>query len=223
MSFDLILNIQRHLIVLVRISLFLIKHLFRSNLIIISLLYSPTAGIDYSYDDYRLFSAPQFQLLSSLCTLANETLTEAIAQFSTNIITNERVQSSESIETQAESILSQFRYQLLEPLFELLILFDIWLKGTVLSLLYFLIGILFRCIHASSMMLFGPNRILMLMIVVLVVQMRCVARKHHLMDRLFSVSVLDVIHSKLFFNRHSNVSIMFHVSISSNLCTTTRI
>jgi hypothetical protein len=75
----------------------------------ISLLYSPTAGIDYSYDDYRLFGVPQFQLLSSLCTLANETLTEAIAQFSTNIITNERVQCSESIETQTESILSQFR------------------------------------------------------------------------------------------------------------------
>jgi hypothetical protein len=75
----------------------------------ISLLYSPTAGIDYPYDDYRLFGAPQFQLLSSLCTLANETLTEAITQFFTNIITNERVQSSESIGIQAESILSQFR------------------------------------------------------------------------------------------------------------------
>ncbi len=74
----------------------------------ISLLYSSTAGIDYSYDDYHRFAVPQFQLLSSLYTLANETLTEAISQFSTNIITNARVQSKESIKIQADSAVSQF-------------------------------------------------------------------------------------------------------------------
>ena len=74
----------------------------------ISLLYSSRAGIDYSYDDYRVFAVPQFQLLSSLCTLANETLNDAISQFSANIITNEIVQSIESIKIQADSAVSQF-------------------------------------------------------------------------------------------------------------------
>ena len=73
----------------------------------VSLLYLATAGYEYSYDDYRLFTVPQFQLLSSLCALANKTLTEAIARFSTNSMTNERVQSRESVESQADTVVSQ--------------------------------------------------------------------------------------------------------------------
>ncbi|CAF4114461.1 unnamed protein product, partial [Adineta steineri] len=74
----------------------------------ISLIYSYTAGIDYSYDDYRLFASPHFQLLSGLCSLANDTVNAAITEFSRNTITNERVQSQESIITQTDIILSQF-------------------------------------------------------------------------------------------------------------------
>ncbi|CAF4031279.1 unnamed protein product, partial [Adineta steineri] len=48
----------------------------------ISLIYSYTAGIDYSYDDYRLFASPHFQLLSGLCSLANDTVNAAITEFS---------------------------------------------------------------------------------------------------------------------------------------------
>jgi hypothetical protein len=79
-----------------------------SNSTWIYLLYSSEAGEQYSYDDFRLFVMPQFRALISLCTLAKETVNEAINQFSTNIVTNERVQSPETIEIQAESALDQF-------------------------------------------------------------------------------------------------------------------
>ncbi|CAF0857897.1 unnamed protein product [Adineta steineri] len=74
----------------------------------ISLLYSYTAGIDYSYDDYRQFAPLHFQLLSALCSLANDTVNEAITEFSRNTLINERVQPQESIKTQTDIILSRF-------------------------------------------------------------------------------------------------------------------
>ena len=79
-----------------------------ADLIWISLLYSSTAGTNYSYDDYRVFAAPQFQLLSALCSLANETFTQTISEFSTNVMISGSIQSSESIKIQTDSILSQF-------------------------------------------------------------------------------------------------------------------
>ncbi|CAF1210515.1 unnamed protein product [Adineta steineri] len=79
-----------------------------NNSIWISLLYSFTAGIDYSYDDYRLFASSHFQLLSGLCSLANDTVNAAITEFSRNTIINEIVQSEESIKAQTDIILSQF-------------------------------------------------------------------------------------------------------------------
>ncbi|CAF4164670.1 unnamed protein product, partial [Adineta steineri] len=74
----------------------------------ISLLYSSTAGIDYAYNDYHLFAASHFELLSSLCTLVNETMTEAINEFLRNIMINARVQSRENIESQANTALNRF-------------------------------------------------------------------------------------------------------------------
>ncbi|CAF4086492.1 unnamed protein product, partial [Adineta steineri] len=74
----------------------------------ISLLYSSTAGIDYAYNDYRLFAASHFELLSSLYTLVNETIAEAINEFSRNIMINARVQSRENIESQANTALNRF-------------------------------------------------------------------------------------------------------------------
>jgi hypothetical protein len=74
----------------------------------LSLLYSQTATTNYSYDDYRIFVVPQFRLLSSLCSLANNTITESILEFSRNVMITERVQSRETIKSQANSILNQF-------------------------------------------------------------------------------------------------------------------
>ena len=75
----------------------------------LSLVYSWTATTDYPYDDYRIFVAPQFELLSSLCALANDTVTEAILEFSQNVMISARVQSRESIQSQANFSLNQFR------------------------------------------------------------------------------------------------------------------
>ncbi|UJR20676.1 hypothetical protein I4U23_023797 [Adineta vaga] len=80
----------------------------RFNSIWTSLLYSSTASLEYSYDDYRLFAVSHFRLLSSFCTLANDTVTEAIIRFSRNTITTQRVQSRETIEQEANTILKQF-------------------------------------------------------------------------------------------------------------------
>ncbi|CAF1180168.1 unnamed protein product [Adineta steineri] len=74
----------------------------------ISLLFSYTAGIDYSYDDYRIFAAPHFQLLAALCSLVDDTVNAAITEFSRNTIINEVVQSQESITAQTDIILDQF-------------------------------------------------------------------------------------------------------------------
>ncbi|CAF3367477.1 unnamed protein product [Rotaria sp. Silwood1] len=79
------------------------------NHIWISLLYSPRAGRDYSYDDYRHFALPQFRLLAALCTLANETISESIDLFNTNVMINEKVQFHETIESKANATLTQFR------------------------------------------------------------------------------------------------------------------
>ncbi|CAF1062098.1 unnamed protein product [Adineta steineri] len=48
------------------------------------------------------------ELYQALCSLANDTVNEAITEFSQNTITNERVQSQESIKTQTDIILSRF-------------------------------------------------------------------------------------------------------------------
>ncbi|CAF4129948.1 unnamed protein product, partial [Adineta steineri] len=74
----------------------------------IPLLFSYTAGIDYSYDDYRLFAATHFQLLAALCSLANDTVSDAMTEFARNTIINEIAQSQESIKAQTDIILDQF-------------------------------------------------------------------------------------------------------------------
>ena len=75
----------------------------------IPLLYSSMAGRQYTYDDYRLFAVPQFQLLAALCAVANETVGEAIARFDTSTMLTEKVQSRETIESKANSTLHHFQ------------------------------------------------------------------------------------------------------------------
>ena len=74
-----------------------------------SLIYLRRAGLDYSYDDFRVFIVSQFQSVVSLCTLANETLTNTMTLFIANTLVNDQVQSRETIERQANSSLVQFR------------------------------------------------------------------------------------------------------------------
>lgn len=80
-----------------------------SNFTWFARLEGSTTYIFYPYNDYRRFAASQFYLLQSLCTLARETVTESVREFSRNALINERVQSRESIESQANSTLNRFR------------------------------------------------------------------------------------------------------------------
>ncbi|CAF3197907.1 unnamed protein product [Rotaria sp. Silwood2] len=75
----------------------------------INLLYFRWASFNYTYDDYRLFVVPQFKWLVSLCTFANQTLNDALAFFLSNTLFTSEVQSRETIETQVNAILNQFR------------------------------------------------------------------------------------------------------------------
>ena len=75
----------------------------------IPLLYSSTAGREYSYDDFRLFALPQFQLLAALCTVANATLSEAITRLDTSTMLSEKVQSRQTIESKANTTLNHFQ------------------------------------------------------------------------------------------------------------------
>ena len=74
-----------------------------------SLIYFRTAGLDYPYDDFRVFAIAQFQLMVSLCTIANETLSNALSLFNANILVHNQVQSREATETHASTSLRQFR------------------------------------------------------------------------------------------------------------------
>lgn len=74
----------------------------------ISQLYSPRAGFDYAYDDFRIFVVPQFRLLASLCALAKKEFNEAIIRFNSTTLVTERVQIRETIEAKANNSLEQF-------------------------------------------------------------------------------------------------------------------
>ncbi len=65
--------------------------------------------MDYSYDDYRRFVVPHFQLLFHLCTLANDTFTDALSTFRSNRLVSKRAQSRQAVEAQMEAALNQFR------------------------------------------------------------------------------------------------------------------
>lgn len=72
-------------------------------------IYSPTAALNYPSDDFRIFIVPELQTLFSLCTLANETLTDALMIFMSNSLTNVHVQTRETIDKHTNDILVQFR------------------------------------------------------------------------------------------------------------------
>ena len=75
----------------------------------LNLLYSPVAGLNYLYNDFRLFAVPQFRLVPALCALANETVIESIKLLNSDIIITGKVQYQEVIIPKVNTILDQFR------------------------------------------------------------------------------------------------------------------
>ncbi|CAF4015884.1 unnamed protein product [Rotaria sp. Silwood1] len=75
----------------------------------INMLYLYGIDEEHPYDDFQLFALPQFRTLSSLCNLANQTLTDSLTSFASEVLINKQVQSREAIESQAETIITQFR------------------------------------------------------------------------------------------------------------------
>jgi len=75
----------------------------------IDLIHYRSNPVNYSYDDYRLFVVPHFRLLSYLCTLANDTLVDALSILRSNTLISKRAQSRQVVETQVESAIDQFR------------------------------------------------------------------------------------------------------------------
>ena len=74
-----------------------------------SLVFNPMASLNYAYDDFRIFIVPEFQSLFSLCTLANETLMDALTLFMSNTFASPHVQTRETIEKHANESLVRFR------------------------------------------------------------------------------------------------------------------
>ncbi|UJR18254.1 hypothetical protein I4U23_005157 [Adineta vaga] len=75
----------------------------------IDLVYHSPSTVTYSFDDYRLFVTSHFRLLAYLCTLTNDTLTDALSIFQSNTLVNKRAQSREAVETQLNATINQFR------------------------------------------------------------------------------------------------------------------
>lgn len=69
---------------------------------------SPTVSLLYPYHDFRLFILPEFQSLFSLCTLADEILTDALAQFMATTFTSIRAVSRETFEKHVNESISRF-------------------------------------------------------------------------------------------------------------------
>ncbi len=74
-----------------------------------TVVFNPLASLKYAYDDFRIFIVPEFQSLFSLCTLANETLTDALTLFMSNTFASAHVQTRETIEKHANESLVRFR------------------------------------------------------------------------------------------------------------------
>ena len=64
---------------------------------------------NYSYDDFRLFVVPQFRALTSLCTIANETVIEALSVFISNTLISAQAEPIEIVQSQISSAVAQFK------------------------------------------------------------------------------------------------------------------
>lgn len=63
----------------------------------------------YSHDNYLRFMAPEFRALTSLCTIANETVTDALAVFMSNTLISELAEPIEFVQSQITSAVAQFQ------------------------------------------------------------------------------------------------------------------
>lgn len=78
------------------------------NSLWIDLIYHGSDLLNYPYD-YRRFIVPHFRLLFHLCTLANNTLTDALSIFQSNTLISKRAQSRQVVLVQMNGTLNQFR------------------------------------------------------------------------------------------------------------------
>ncbi|CAF3830366.1 unnamed protein product [Rotaria sp. Silwood1] len=74
----------------------------------LKLIYNPWNSFNYSYFDYRLFILPQFRWLSSLCTLVNSTINDALIVFYSKTLVTDRAQSQTTIQIQIDAALTHF-------------------------------------------------------------------------------------------------------------------
>ena len=72
-------------------------------------LYAAMINGQYAYDDYRRFALLHFRLLSSLCSLANDTITNAVKRFEMKELIAGQVDFSESFLTKTNDALAQLR------------------------------------------------------------------------------------------------------------------
>ncbi|UJR24141.1 hypothetical protein I4U23_027107 [Adineta vaga] len=63
---------------------------------------------NYAYDDFRLFIVPQFRSLASLCTIAQQTVYDALVTFMSNTLISKRAESLQTIESQINSTIIHF-------------------------------------------------------------------------------------------------------------------
>jgi hypothetical protein len=75
----------------------------------INLTYYGSDLFDYSYDDYRRFVVSHFRLLFYFCTLADDTLNDALSIFRSNTLISKRAQSRQVVVAEMEASVNQFR------------------------------------------------------------------------------------------------------------------
>ncbi|UJR06721.1 hypothetical protein I4U23_011010 [Adineta vaga] len=63
---------------------------------------------NYSYDDFRRFIVPQFRALTALCNIAKVTVADALSTFMSATLISKRVESTETIQLQVNSAITQF-------------------------------------------------------------------------------------------------------------------
>ncbi|CAF1013034.1 unnamed protein product [Adineta ricciae] len=79
------------------------------NSLWIKLIYCDSELIDYGYDDYRYFIIPHFRLLFFLCTLANDTFTNALSIFRSKTYISKQTEPFNIVNTQMRNALAQFQ------------------------------------------------------------------------------------------------------------------
>ena len=73
-------------------------------------LYYPWVSFFFSHNDFRLFAIPQIRLLISFCRIANQTINHTLAQYESQNLISNQLETRSSIETQAQASIDDFIY-----------------------------------------------------------------------------------------------------------------